>query len=110
MRPLKGLGKLVCPAALALTIGVTSFAASQVNAEVVAPGAVKITDGKLDTSLTGKPGDAAAGKKWFVGRKLGNCLACHVNKDTASEQFHGEVGPAMTVWLIATRLLSCARS
>ncbi len=61
----------------------------------VAPGDVKISDNKLATSLTGKAGDAAAGKNWFVGRKLGNCLACHVNKDTSIEQFHGEVGPAL---------------
>lgn len=61
----------------------------------IAPDKVKITDGQFDKSLTGKKGDPAAGRKWFVGRKLGNCLACHVNKNTSDEQFHGEVGPPM---------------
>lgn len=65
-------------------------------AETVSPEAVKITeDGTLAESLTGKSGDATAGKKAFVGRKLGNCLACHVNKDTSDQQFHGEVGPPL---------------
>ena len=49
----------------------------------------------LAQSLTGKPGDPVAGKKTFIGRKLGNCLACHVNKDTSDQQFHGEVGPPL---------------
>lgn len=66
-----------------------------VSAEPVKPEAVKITDGILSTSLTGKPGDPAAGKKTFVGRKLGNCLACHTNKDASKQQFHGEVGPTL---------------
>ncbi|MFT7574739.1 MAG: sulfur-oxidizing protein SoxX [Alphaproteobacteria bacterium] len=65
------------------------------SAEAVKPGDVKITDGQLAKSLTGKAGDPVAGKKTFVGRKLGNCLACHVNKDTSKQQFHGEVGPAL---------------
>jgi sulfur-oxidizing protein SoxX len=69
--------------------------ATTAGAQVVAPGAVKFDDGKLASSLTGKAGDPAAGKKAFVGRKLGNCLACHVNKDTSKEQFHGEVGPPL---------------
>lgn len=66
------------------------------SAETIPPQAVRITeDGTLTKSLTGKPGDPAAGKKTFVGRKLGNCLACHANKDTSDQQFHGEVGPAL---------------
>jgi len=64
-------------------------------AEVAKPEAVKIKDGELALSLTGKQGDPVAGKKTFVGRKLGNCLACHVNKDTSDQQFHGEVGPPL---------------
>ena len=72
-----------------------AIATSGIAAETVAPEAVKIADGQLSKSLTGVKGDAANGKKWFVNRKLGNCLACHVNKDTSKEQFHGEVGPPM---------------
>ncbi|MGI9480347.1 MAG: sulfur oxidation c-type cytochrome SoxX [Hyphomicrobiaceae bacterium] len=65
------------------------------SADVVKPAAVKIKEGELAQSLTGKKGDPVAGKKTFVGRKLGNCLACHVNKDTSDQQFHGEVGPPL---------------
>ena len=81
----------------AIVAGCASLSVSigNVAAEGVKPAAVKIADGELAKSLTGKPGDAAAGKKTFVGRKLGNCLACHVNKDTSDQQFHGEVGPPL---------------
>ncbi len=92
MRPGKRIGSLTAAAGISIAIALFPGA---VSAETVAPGAIKIADGKLEKSLTGKAGDPAAGKKWFVGRKLGNCLACHVNKDTSDQQFHGEVGPAM---------------
>ena len=81
-----------------LLVAATFAAFSQhgaANAEPIAPASVKIEDAQLKTSLTGKPGDAAAGRKWFANRKLGNCLACHVNSDMSKEQFHGEVGPTM---------------
>lgn len=66
-----------------------------VVADVVAPSDVQISDGKIERSLSSRPGDATAGRDAFVGRKLGNCLACHVNTDTNEEQFHGEVGPPL---------------
>ena len=71
------------------------FAVSTASAEVVAPDKVKFDDLMVKASLTGAPGDAAEGKKWFANRKLGNCLACHINKDLASQPFHGEIGPPM---------------
>ena len=52
-------------------------------------------EGAVTLSLTGVAGDAAKGKEWFVGRKLGNCLACHKNSDATNESFHGEVGPPL---------------
>ena len=61
----------------------------------VAPGDVKFKDQTVPASLTGKSGNAKSGKKLFIGRKLGNCLACHANKDASGQQFHGEVGPAL---------------
>jgi sulfur-oxidizing protein SoxX len=61
----------------------------------VAPEAVQITDMAVATPLTETAGDPAEGRKWFVGRRLGNCLACHENSDAPEEQFHGNVGPAM---------------
>ncbi|MGI9522843.1 MAG: sulfur oxidation c-type cytochrome SoxX [Hyphomicrobiaceae bacterium] len=92
MRPRNKIGGLALVAAFGIGIAMVPGLAA---AETVTPSDVKINDGELAKSLSGKPGDATAGKNWFVGRKLGNCLACHVNKDTSKQQFHGEVGPPM---------------
>ncbi len=77
-------------AAAILAIGV-----SAASAEVVAPANVKIKDNAVMASLTGKPGDVAAGRKAFANKKLGNCLACHADKDLSKQLFHGEVGPVL---------------
>ena len=75
--------------AVALTAGCAVAAGT-------APGDVKIdSENMVKLSLTGSAGDAAAGRDVYKGRKAGNCLACHANSDMASEQFHGEIGPAM---------------
>ena len=84
------LGARFILAAAMLAIGV-----SAATAEVVAPGNVKIKDNAVMASLTGAPGDAAAGRKYFANKKLGNCLACHANKDMSKQLFHGEVGPPL---------------
>ncbi len=84
-------------AAVLATACVSYFAVSTaVNAgEPTAPADVKIENLAINDSLTGAPGDPAAGKKTFVNRKLGNCLACHANSDLADQPFHGEVGPSL---------------
>lgn len=51
----------------------------------------KIVDETIPQSLTGKPGDAANGKKIVINRKKGNCLACHV-MPIPEQQFHGLTG------------------
>lgn len=71
-------------------IGLASYAVAE-----TAPNDVTFTDGAVAESLTGQAGDAAKGREWFAGRKLGNCLACHQNSDLKEEQFHGEVGPVL---------------
>lgn len=71
------------------------FAATTASADAVTPDKVMFDDLEVKTSLSGAPGDAKEGKKWFANRKLGNCLACHVNQDLASKPFHGEIGPPM---------------
>ncbi len=54
-------------------------------------------DYTIEKSLTGVPGDPSAGKAAFVGRKQGNCLACHaVDQLKDSQLFHGEVGPDLS--------------
>lgn len=80
----------------ALGLGlVAAMAATGVVAEEVKPTNVAFMDGAVEQSLTGKPGDAAEGREVFANRKLGNCLACHMNSDWAEQSFHGEVGPPM---------------
>ena len=64
-------------------------------ADTVAPSDVAFTDGAVMASLTGVAGDPAEGRKVFVNRKLGNCLACHMNADLNEHSFHGEVGPPL---------------
>jgi len=63
------------------------------QAETTAPGDVVINGLSIDKPLTDVAGDAANGRKIFVNRKLGNCLACHANSDLKDQLFHGEVGP-----------------
>ncbi|MDP2122493.1 MAG: sulfur oxidation c-type cytochrome SoxX [Hoeflea sp.] len=64
-------------------------------ASEIAPEAVEFTDDGVVASLTGTPGDPAEGAKVFKNTGLGNCLACHVNADMESDQFHGDVGPPL---------------
>ncbi len=49
----------------------------------------------IPQSLTGKPGDPDKGRKVFINRKLGNCLACHQVSALADEPYHGNVGPSL---------------
>ncbi|NRG19308.1 sulfur oxidation c-type cytochrome SoxX [Rhizobiales bacterium] len=64
------------------------------GAAEVAPDKVVFKDDfEVVDSLTGQPGDPMNGREVFADRKLGNCLACHVNSDMAELPFHGEVGP-----------------
>lgn len=82
--------RIILVAAMAC-IGVSAVAA----AEVVAPAKVEIKNNAVMASLTGKSGDAEAGRKYFASKKLGNCLACHANKELSKQLFHGEVGPSL---------------
>ncbi len=65
------------------------------QADAVKPADVMFKEGAVGTSLTGQAGNIDEGRKAFVNRKLGNCLACHENSDMSKEQFHGEVGPSL---------------
>ncbi len=64
-------------------------------------------DFQIKASLTGKTGDAKAGLKMMVHRRLGNCIACHtVTKIMSNAKpddldsvrkygFHGKIGPPL---------------
>lgn len=73
----------------------TGFLSSVAIAETTSPSSVKFSDDGVMASLTGTPGDAKTGRSVFANRKLGNCLACHINSEMSEESFHGEVGPPM---------------
>ena len=72
-----------------------ALSATATQAGDVAPMAVKFTDDGVMASLTGTAGDAVKGRSVFSNRKLGNCLACHVNAEQKEHSFHGEVGPPL---------------
>lgn len=81
---------------LLITTAVTAVIASSVAfAGTTAPGDVKFNDGAVADSLTGMAGDAVEGRVLFADRKLGNCLACHVNSEMPEQSFQGEVGPPL---------------
>ncbi|PWW04084.1 monoheme cytochrome SoxX (sulfur oxidation) [Hoeflea marina] len=61
----------------------------------VAPNDVAFGDDGVSVSLTGVQGDVEAGAAAFKDRGLGNCLACHANKDMSKDLFHGNVGPSL---------------
>lgn len=82
-------------AVVALVAAAVICTAGTAIADIVKPGDVKFEDNKISMSLSGKAGNAASGKIWFANRKLGNCLACHTNKDMADKPFHGEIGPTL---------------
>lgn len=82
--------KTITATVAALVVGVAGIAGAE-----TAPSEVKFEDGAVAESLTGKPGDPKEGRAVFAGRKLGNCLACHVNSDLSEQTFHGEVGPPL---------------
>ncbi len=72
----------------ALTLAINVVWAETMKYEVV--------DGEaINAALTDQAGDAANGKKVFLNRKKGNCLACHVVSSLSDQPFHGEVGPPL---------------
>jgi len=71
------------------------MATSIAHAEGIKPSEIMFDDGMVAASLTGVAGNVEEGRKVFMNRKLGNCLACHVNSDMSEQSFHGEVGPPL---------------
>lgn len=75
--------------AAAITLGATLAVAAD-----VAPDDVAFEDGAVAQSLTGAPGDPAAGRV-VMNKGSGNCIACHEVTDLAEFPFHGEIGPSL---------------
>lgn len=85
---MKPFNLAIIPASL-LALTTASFAGETGANDVV------FEDGAVAAALTDTAGDAANGRKVFINRKLGNCLACHVNSEIPEQSWHGEVGPAL---------------
>jgi sulfur-oxidizing protein SoxX len=66
-----------------------------VIAAEVAPDEVQFANAAVPSLVSDKGGNADAGRKAFIDRSLGNCLACHAVSALSSELFHGTVGPSL---------------
>lgn len=80
------LATMAAGVTIALSLSLPALAASTVD--------YQIKDDAIATSLTGKAGDAANGKKLAINRKKGNCLACHA-MPIPEQAFHGNIGPSL---------------
>ncbi len=79
-----------------IVIVATSLLVLQAANADIAPSEVVSDDyGAVEKSLTKATGDPVSGRKVFINRKQGNCLACHVNSEMSEQTFHGEVGPSL---------------
>lgn len=79
-----------------ITAGTLAAFATMSAAADVAPDDVVFTEyGEVTESLTGVPGDPAAGLEIMVARGKGNCIACHQVTALEEYPFHGEVGPSL---------------
>lgn len=79
--------------ASAIAILLLCISAAGVRADE--PIKLTIVDHSIPQSLTGAPGDPAAGRKVMLTRNLGNCLACHAISSLKNEPFHGDYGPSL---------------
>ncbi|WP_136645900.1 sulfur oxidation c-type cytochrome SoxX [Tabrizicola sp. YIM 78059] len=61
----------------------------------VAPTEVVFVDGRIETSLSGTPGDPANGIKVMTTNALGNCVACHTISALPDVQFPGNIAPPL---------------
>ncbi len=55
----------------------------------------KVVGDGIPQSLTGKPGNAAAGRALLVKREAANCLQCHAVKRDKDLAAGGDTGPAL---------------
>jgi sulfur-oxidizing protein SoxX len=79
----------------AQTVEPDGIALAGATPDAVPPQEVSFDYGAVERALTATPGDPEAGRQVFVDRKLGNCLACHVNAQIEEQPFHGEIGPPL---------------
>lgn len=80
---------------ISTTAAILVLTCSTALAGETAPEDVTFEEGAVAQSLTGKPGDPAAGREVVGSKSLGNCVACHAATDLADIPFHGEIGPPL---------------
>lgn len=61
----------------------------------VAPDKVHFSEGKIEASLSGAPGDPENGVKVMTTAALGNCVACHTIAALPDVQFPGDIAPPL---------------
>lgn len=87
--------RIMMAAGLAALLAATAPArAQEVHDHNLVPYTIK--DYAIDKSLTGKPGDAAAGRKWATTSGQGNCVICHRLPIPEVAFRIGNVGPDLT--------------
>ncbi len=74
---------------------VAAAAVSAASAGEVSPSKVVYENGAIAGSLTGQPGDPAAGREIIITKSQGNCIACHAAEQLKDAPWHGEVGPPL---------------
>ncbi len=80
----------------ALKLGLAGLlCASSAMAGEIKPKDVSFSDGAIENSLTGAPGDPAKGAEIVGEKSMGNCVACHQVSALADVPFQGEVGPSL---------------
>jgi sulfur-oxidizing protein SoxX len=79
-------------ALLALAAGSGSSASPAVGETLVR---FEVRGDAIPASLTGKPGEAARGRRIVIDREVGNCLICH-SVPEPQERFQGDLGPSLS--------------
>lgn len=77
-----------------LCMATMAFSAGAVAAQT-APADIVFSEGSIEQSLTGVPGDPVAGETVATTAALGNCVACHQAAVLEKYQFPGNVGPTL---------------
>jgi sulfur-oxidizing protein SoxX len=80
-----------------IAAAVISITATAASADTVGPADVAFNEYfGVEVSLTGAPGDPAAGREVFSSRSAGNCVACHTVSEMLDDvAWHGDVGPSL---------------
>ena len=80
---------------IVLGLALTVMAIPAAMAETAPADVAFDEDGAIAQSLSGAPGDPAAGAAVIGDRAIGNCVACHAVSAMPDVAFQGNVGPSL---------------